>query len=508
MVGSPKTFNRILNFVSIKLQCLSLLKRCSSMKQLLQIHSQLQINGFHEDDDVINKIVTFCSLEPSGSLNYAQLLIQNTNTSLIFPWNTLIRGHATRGSSRQALTAFSVMRAITSIRPDELTYSFLFKACASLSVSTEGKMIHVDVLKYGLDSELYVQNNLINFYGQCQLIMDARKVFDSMTYRSIVSWNSIISVCVDNSCFRESIELSCKMQRCGFEPNETTAVVLLSASGELGNLSFGKWIHSQVITKQLDMNCQLGTSLVDMYSKCGDLHYAEQVFDTMPITTVWTWSALIMGLAQHGRGNEALRVFDKMKDERVRPNGITFLGVLCACSHAGLVEEGIRYFHEMENFHGIKPSMMHHGAMVDVFCRAGRVREAYDFVRKKMHVIRPDAVVWRTLLQACNVHDVNDSSGIGKKVKKRLLKLEPRRGGNFVMMANKWAEVGMWEKAKRIRNRMSEKGLEKMSGTSLIEINGSAHRFFSGNNGQVSHLGICILLDSLEIHMKSDAVLG
>ncbi|PKI70162.1 hypothetical protein CRG98_009450 [Punica granatum] len=291
------------------------------------------------------------------------------------------------------------------------------------------------------------------------------------------------------------------MRDCGFEPDETTMVVLLSACVKMGSLGLGRWVHSQVIGKGMVLNCQLGTALVEMYAKCGDLHSAGLVFYLMEVRTVWTWSAMILSLAQHGAAPEALRLFAIMTETtKIRPNYVTFLGVLCACSHAGLVDEGYKYFHDMQELHGIEPMTIHYGAMVDILGRAGRLKEARDFI---LHMpIKPDPVLWRTLLSACSVHDKEGKSGVKDEVMRRLLELEPRRGGNLVIVANMYAETGMWDEAEKVRKDMRNKGLKKMAGESTIEVNGSMNRFYSGEDGRADCEDIYRMVDDLSFHMK------
>ncbi|KDP27153.1 hypothetical protein JCGZ_19852 [Jatropha curcas] len=291
------------------------------------------------------------------------------------------------------------------------------------------------------------------------------------------------------------------MRDFGFEPDETTMVLMLAICAEMGNLGLGRWIHSQVIERGLLLNCQLGTALVDMYAKSGAVGYAKLVFDSLKKKNVWTWSAMILGLAQNGFAEEGLGLFLEMiNSSYIRPNYVTFLGVLCACSHAGLVNDGFRYFHEMEHKYGIKPMMVHYGALVDILGRAGRLEEAYDFIMRMP--FQPDPVIWRTLLSACSIHHVYDSDGVGNKVRKKLLELEPRRTGNFVIVANMYADAGMWEKAASIRRVMRDGGLKKKGGESCVELAGSVHRFFSGYNCQEDREGIYQLLDGLNLHIQ------
>lgn len=365
----------------------------------------------------------------------------------------------------------------------------------------EGKQVQADAVKCGLDSDVYVGNNLINFYGCCKKILDAKKVFDEMPERTAVSWNSVITACVENLWLRDGIGYFLMMRDSGFEPDETTMVLLLSACAELGYLSLGRWVHSQLVLRGMVLSCQLGTALVDMYSKSGSLVYARLVFRRMEKRNVWTWSAMILGLAQHGYAEEALALFSMMGNNcNISPNYVTYLGVLCACSHAGMVNEGYRYFRDMVCVHGIKPMMKHYGAMVDILGRAGLLSEAYDFIQ--CMPIEPDPIVWRTLLSACTVHDAHDHTGIGDKVRKRLLWLEPRRGGNLVIVANMYAEVGMWEKAANVRRDMRDGGMKKMAGESCVDIGGSMYRFFAGYDSRPDLSLVYHLLDGLNLHLK------
>ncbi|KAG7017704.1 Pentatricopeptide repeat-containing protein, partial [Cucurbita argyrosperma subsp. argyrosperma] len=360
------------------------------------------------------------------------------------------------------------------IRPNNLTFPFLLKACATLAALQEGKQFHAVAIKCGLDLDVYVRNTLINFYGSCKTMSSARKVFDEMSERTLVSWNAIITACVENLCFDEAIDYFLKMGNHGFEPDETTMVVILSACAELGNLSLGRWVHSQVVGRGMVLNVQLGTAFVDMYAKSGDVGCARLVFNSLKQRSVWTWSAMILGLAQHGFANEAIELFTNMMSSSVVPNYVTFIGVLCACSHAGLVDKGYHYFNIMERVYGIKPMMIHYGSMVDILGRAGRVKEAYEFIMS-MHV--------------------------AEEARKRLLELETKRGGNVVMVANMFAEAGMWKQAADCRRTMKDRGIKKMARESCIEVGGSFCKFFSGFNARADSHGIYDLLDGLNLHM-------
>lgn len=387
------------------------------------------------------------------------------------------------------------------MRPNEHTFPFALKSCSRISALGIGRGVHGEVYKFGLSGNVYVGNALISLYGSCKRIRDSCNMFDEMPMRTVVSWNAIMTACIENSKLTDGISYFSKMRECGFELDETTMVVLLSSCVEMGSLSLGRWAHFQVIGKGMVLNCQLGTALVDMYAKCGDLHSAGLVFDRMEVRNVWSWSAMILGLAQHGTAPDALRLFEIMiTSTKIRPNYVTFLGVLCACSHAGRVDDGYKYFQDMQDIYGIEPMNVHYGAMVDILGRAGRLKEALNFI---LHMpIKPDPVLWRTLLSACTVHDKENKSAVKDEVRKRLLELEPRRGGNLVMVANMYAETGMWDEAEKVRKDMRNKGLKKMAGESTIEVNGSMNWFYSGDDRRLNCEDIYRLIDDLSFHMK------
>ncbi|KAF8101802.1 hypothetical protein N665_0201s0118 [Sinapis alba] len=488
------------NFKSKKHQCLVFLKLCSSIKHLLQIHAQIHLSALQSDSFIISELVRVSSLSHTKDLTFARTLLLHSSDSSPSTWNMLSRGYASSDSPVESIRVYSEMKR-RRIKPNKLTFPFLLNACASFFGLTAGRQIQVDVLKHGFDSDVYVGNNLVHLYGSCKKTSDARKVFDEMLERNVVSWNSVMTALVENGKFSLANECFMEMIDARFCPDETTMVVLLSAC--VGNLSLGKLVHSQVVVRELDLNCRLGTALVDMYGKSGGLEYARFVFERMCDRNVWTWSAMIVGLAQNGFAEEALQLFSKMKKESsVRPNYVTFLGVLCACSHVGLVEEGYRYFHEMERRHKIKPMMIHYGAMVDILGRAGRLSEAYGFIKKMP--FEPDAVVWRTLLSACSVHHDEDGEGIGEKVKKRLIELEPKRSGNLVIVANRFAEARMWDEAAEVRRVMKENKLKKIAGESCLELGGSVHRFFSGYDPRFEYVSMYELLDLFKLHLVSD----
>ncbi|KAK8941596.1 Pentatricopeptide repeat-containing protein [Platanthera guangdongensis] len=463
---------------SPKRRCLSLFNSISSMRQLLQIHSHLLTSGVLLIDKFLtSEILRFSSLHPAGDLSHARLLLLHAPSPMPSSWNHVIRGLCLNSSSADAVAVFLEMRR-REAAPNELTYPFVIKSCAELLDLCIGRQAHADSIKNGVESVVYVENTLMHLYGLCGEVDDARKVFDQMPHRTVVSWNTLLGVYTDSLMMGEAVKLFGEMRNDGCEFDGTTYVILLSASALTGRLGFGRWIHNQIICRGIEVSVKLGTALVHMYAKCGSLEFAITVFRRMPIKNVWTWSAMILGFAQHGCARDALDLFKRMKNCSMKPNYVTFLGVLCACSHAGLVDFGYQFFNEMVHDYSIKPKMSHYSAMVDVLGRKGRLLEAYNFI--KCMPVDADAVVWRTLLNASQLHGIRDAHGVGEAAKKRLLVLEPNRCGNYVIVANMYSEIGLWEEAAEVRKIMREEGYKKMAGESCIEIGGTNQRFLCG----------------------------
>ncbi|WVZ78578.1 hypothetical protein U9M48_026269 [Paspalum notatum var. saurae] len=459
----------------------ALIAAASTAPQLRQIHAHLITSGRVSSlgPALLRRLV---SLPPHLHLAAAHRLLLSIPSPPLDLFNLLLPPLASSNDPATAVGLFVRLRR-GSLRPDAHTLPHVFKALARLAPGSLPLVActHADAVKSGLArGVVYVPNALMAAYSPCRQLGRAMQVFDEMSRRTVVSWNTVLNACADNDRHDLCLGMFAEMVEAGFEPDQTTFVVMLSTAAEMGNLALGKWAHGQVVARRLDMTLQLGTAAVDMYAKCGKVSYASHLFERMTVRNVWTWTAMIVGYSQNGMAWEALELFKKMKEASVTPNYVTFLGLLCGCSHAGLVDEGRRFFHEMQHVYGIKPMMTHYSAMVDVLGRSGLLQEAYDFVVRMP--IKADTVVWRTLLNACQLHSSKDCIDIVDKVQKRLLELEPRRSGNHVMVANIYSDIGMWDKAAMTRRVMREGGMKKMAGESCIEVGGRFQRFISGDD--------------------------
>lgn len=348
------------------------------------------------------------------------------------------------------------------------------------------------IVKMGLSVGTPVFNGLLKLYVNCGCIGSARKLFDEMRERDRASWSVMISGLVKNGFGYEALELFREMQVQGVDMDEFTLASVVGTCGHLGALDLGKWVHSYIDKEGVKVDVVLGTCLVDMYSKCGSLHDALKVFEGMCERDIMAWSAMIGGCAIHGNGEKALELFNDMKRANVSPNCVTFTSVLCACSHSGLIDEGCRYFDGMQLEYGIVPQLEHYGCMVDLFCRAGLVVRAHEFI-KNMRV-EPNVVLWRTLLVACKTHGFKD---LGEHISRHILELEPHGGNNYVLVSNVYASLGRWSNVRKIRTLMKGKKVKKEHGWSSIEVNFVMHQFVMGDESHLERDEIYQMLDEM-----------
>lgn len=267
------------------------------------------------------------------------------------------------------------------------------------------------------------------------------------------------------------------MQKANIDPNEITMVSILSSCAVLGALETGRWVHFFIKKKRMKLTVTLGTALMDFYAKCGSVESSIEVFGKMPVKNFLSWTVLIQGLASNGQEKRALEYFYLTLEKNVEPNDVTFIGVLSACSHAGLVDEGRDLFVSMSRDFGVEPRIEHYGCMVDILGRAGLIEEAFQLIKNMP--IQPSAVIWRTLLASCKVHK---NVEIGEESLKQLIILEPTHSGDYILLSNIYASVGRWEDALKVRGEMKEKGIKKTPGCSLIELDGVIHEFFAEDN--------------------------
>ncbi|CAA6670062.1 unnamed protein product [Spirodela intermedia] len=374
--------------------------------------------------------------------------------------------------------------------PDKYSFTFAIAASSRGPSPAAGEALHSLAVIAGVLSDVFVGNSLINMYSAFGNTDDAQRMFDEMPLRDVaeavfqemprrneVSWAAMVSGYVKAARFSDALRCFRVLLRGEeAEPNEAVLVSVLSACAQSGALEQGKWVHAFIRRSGSPVSSAIATALVEMYSRCGDIECARQVFDSVPRRGLPVWTSMVSGLALHGCGGAAVELFRRMLDEGVKPDDVALLGVLNACSHSGLVEEGCAIFDNMVSSWGISPKVEHYGCLVDLLGRAGRLRRALE-VAASMPV-EPDAAIWRSLLSACRIHgDVR----LAELVASRLACYPPaERGGSLVLLSNLYASARQWDEAASVRKKMAAvEGEGTVPGCSLIEIDGAVHEFLA-----------------------------
>ncbi|KAK9138357.1 hypothetical protein Sjap_008951 [Stephania japonica] len=321
-------------------------------------------------------------------------------------------------------------------------------------------------------------NILIHGFLRAGDLVRARRFFDRMPQemKNVVTWTTMISGFSQNEDHEQALGLFRRMLEEGVRPNDHTIVSALSACASIGALRTGVWIHEYISKKGFRLKRIVGTALVDMYAKCGKIDSASQVFGEVREKNLLTWTVMISGWATNGCSDLALQWFEDMINAGVKPDDVVFLAILTACSHSGMVKEGLRLFNSMRFDYDIEPNVKHYASMVDLFGRAGQLEEALNFIEKIP--IKPDFVVWGALFCACRAHKNIEMAELASK---KLLQLEPTHPGSYIFLSNIYAGVGRWEDVERVRRTMKSKNIEKPPGWSYIEVDDQVHRFLAGD---------------------------
>ncbi|KAL8095403.1 pentatricopeptide repeat-containing protein At1g59720, chloroplastic/mitochondrial-like [Apium graveolens] len=474
-----------------------LISKCPNMRALHQIHAHILTHPLLPISTFLfslSKLISFCSSSSHRNLNYAQKVFSQIPNPNIFVYNSMIKAHLNaQNPSPKPLFIFKSLISFNQTYPklNEFTLSLVLKSCSVLSAFREGGQVHSCAIRNGFGSNEVVQSGLVNFYGKCEDMMCARKVFEEMTERNLVAWSSLISGYSKLGMFDDTLELFREMQMSGVVPDEVVMLSVVSACGVAGALDVGRWVHSYIDKNGIEKDVMLRTGLVNMYAKCGSISAAKEVFDAMPVKDTKAWSSMIVGFAIHGHAEDALRTFNLMEAAKVRPNNVTFVGVLLACAHGGLVSDGRKYWSTMLGYR-IEPSIEHYGCMVDLLCRANHIEDAYAFVETMP--VKPDSAIWRTLLVGCKRNKILEK---GELVGEELLKLEPLNAENYTLIANLYASCFQWGKMSHVRKHMKDKGVKVTPGCTSIEVDGFVHEFVMGDWSHPEHKEIRKVLEDV-----------
>ncbi|KAG9130943.1 hypothetical protein Leryth_006706 [Lithospermum erythrorhizon] len=459
-------------------------------------HCLVVKSGLFSDFYVVNSLITMYSR--FRELGFARKVFDEMEVRDRVSWTSMISGYCKMGFAKEARELFAEMRN-EGFQPDEMCLVSVLGACGDLGDLSLGRWIESYVVDNNIGLNSFMGSSLIDMYGKCGDLASARRIFESIEKKNEVIWNAMISGYAQNGLSNESISLFSAMKEAGVKPNEITLVVVLSACASIGALDIGTQIEEYALEAELQKDVYVSTALVDMYAKCGSLDQAFRVFYAMPQKNEVSWNAMISALAFHGRSHEALSLFDSMLKEgqRVRPNDITFIGVLSACVHVGLVDEGRWLFNNMRFTFGLIPKIEHYSCMVDLLSRAGLVYEAWEFIEKMPE--KPDEVLLGSLLGAC--HRLKNID-VGERVIKLLLELEPSNSGNYIISSNIYANANQWNDSARMKMLMRDKGVMKTPGCSWIENDAQLTEFHAGDFVNQDYLGIKGILNILYEDMK------
>lgn len=389
----------------------------------------------------------------------------------VVSWTTLIAVYANTERSDRALELMTLMLR-EGVEPNGHTYSAVLKACGCLSKLRE---LHCSILKVGLECDVFVRSALIDNYSKLGEMNDALGVFSEMTTGDLIVWNSIIGGFAQNNDANAALNLYKSLKRFDFKVNQATLTSVLRACTSLTLLELGRQVHVHIL--KYDQDLILNNALLDMYCKSGGLEDANLVFSRMAEKDVISWSTMIAGLAQNGFSHEALNLFDQMQASGTKPNYISIVGVLFACSHAGLMKEGMHYFRSMKKLFGVEPGREHYSCIIDLLGRAGKLHEAVKMIEEMKCEL--DAVTWRTLLSACRVHRNTD---LAIHAAKQILRLDPEDAGTYTILSNIYASTQRWEDVTEVRKSMRIGGISKEPGCSWIEVNKKIHAFIVDDN--------------------------
>ncbi|KAL6847416.1 hypothetical protein ACP4OV_023269 [Aristida adscensionis] len=438
-----------------------------------QIHSLSIKTGFESDMYVSGVLIDMYS--KYGSLEKARGIIGMLEEKDVVSWTSMIAGYVQHDLCKEALSTFKEMQEC-GIWPDNIGLASAISACAGIKAMSQGLQIHARVYVSGYSEDISIWNALVNLYARCGRSIEAYTLFEAVEHKDNITWNGLVSGFAQSGLYEEALKVFVEMGQAGVKYTVFSFLSSISASANLAEIKQGKQIHSRVIKTGHTSEIEVGNALISLYGKCGSIEDAKIQFFDMSERNEVSWNTTITSCSQHGRGLEALDLFDKMRQEGLKPNDVTFIGVLAACSHVGLVEKGLSYFKSMSCEYGIHPRLDHYACVVDILGRAGELDRAWRFVEEMP--IPADAMVWRTLLSACKVHK---NIEIGELAAKHLLELEPHDSASYVLLSNTYAVTGKWASRDQVRKMMKDRGVRKEPGRSWIEVKNVVHAFFVGD---------------------------
>ncbi|CAL5188249.1 unnamed protein product [Lathyrus oleraceus] len=440
----------------------STLKACVEIEDLntgVQVHGLMIKNGHQNDCFVASVLLTLYA--GSGELGDVEKLFRRIDDKDIVAWNSMILARARPGhGSSRSMQLLLELRRTTLLQIESATLVAVLKSCENESDLLAGRQIHSLILKSCLCHHTLVGNALVHMYSECRHIDDAFKAFVDIEWKDDSSWSSIIGTYKQNGMELEALGLCKEMLNEGVNFTSYSLPLCFSACSQLSAICEGKQLHVFAIKFGYNLDIYVGSSIIDMYAKCGNIEESENVFSEQLEPNEVIFNAMICGYAHHGKAQQAIEVFSKLEKNGVAPNHVTFLALMSACSHAGYVEETLHFFTLMLDTYKIRPKSEHYSSLVDAYGRAGRLEEAYQIVQKD-----GSESAWRTLLGACRNHN---NTKIGEKSAMKMIEINPSDHAPYVLLSNIYNGEGKWEEAVKWREKMSKIHVKKDPGSSWL----------------------------------------
>ncbi|XP_031483912.1 pentatricopeptide repeat-containing protein At2g29760, chloroplastic-like [Nymphaea colorata] len=467
-----------------------ILKVCSLLLALefgRCIHGKLFSSGHHSDMHTQSSLIRFyaeCGLTECGS----QVFAETTERDVIL-WNSILGCYAKSGVLGMARKLFDEMPERNSASYNAVIAGYVKVGDVGSARKLFDEMPQRDVVSW---------NTMVVGYARSGFVNEAHRLFCEMPCRNLSSWSGMITGLAQSSRFEEALDVFNEMMIEKVKPNQATLVGALSSCAHLGALEQGMWINAYIERSRFNVDDMLCAALIDMYSKCGLLEGAKFIFFKNREKDVCSWSAMICAFSMHGCCEEAIVLFEQMQNIGIKPNGITFVSILTACAHAGMVNKGKEIFHGMRMIHKIEPSIEHYTCMVDLLSRAGHLEQALNFVRTMP--MAPDTFVWGSLVSGFMIHGSHHL--LNENVAEELARLKHKDSGTYVLMSNLYASIDQWDDVMRLRGLMIDRGVQKNPGCSLIEVDGIVHEFLVGERTHPQCNEIYLLLNLLNRMVK------
>lgn len=394
-------------------------------------------------------------------------------------WGSMIAAYAQQGYGIPALELFDDMQQ-ESIKPSSVTFSCILQACGNIGAIGQGRLIHAQIIRNGHDSDVIVGNSLVDMYASCGSLDESRKVFDELLDPDMVSWNAMIARYAQQGYALPAMDLFEKMQQESIEPDKITLSCILKSYGTIGAIAKGRLLHGQMIRTGEVSDVVVGTTLLDMYAACGSLEDARKVFDNMLTRNMVSWCAMIAGYAEHGNWRLAGQCLEEMQRQGLKPDDRIYTILLAACSQAGQVEEGRKYFESMKEDHGIAPSIEHFNCMIDLLGRSGHLCEAVELL-ESMPII-PDIAGWMSLLTASRKFS---NPEVGRHCFDQIVRLDPNVASGYVVMSDIYTDACMLKDLHKIQELKKCANAWKKPGRAWIEISNSVHEFVVGDKTHI-----------------------